>query len=428
MKKLKRIPYCWIAIVFLTLSDRVTFAEPKHPYEKELPENCDESPSTSPRTIQRQIEDLRSPLQGNGSRYLYTGYKKKKIDPAPVVFNKESKGCREWVEAHKLCGVEEFLSAQFLLDQLDYVSYDQFQAEMDSSIHSFLEQIADRKFVVIVDPDKSSEWLLAQFENRLSIKDHDVVLRSDLLSYLKENNKIQDVLILDDAIYSGEQMERYANYVSAPASSVRPIQFHAVVPYATRQGKERLKSSSAGRSDFSVSLYNTQTMNTIKEKARNENITKTLRQMYPENPKAELGDLSSLKDTKTYSPATRTHQFFQFKIPDGFSVITQFLVDNEVRCKDGRSPAKKLEGRCIPEILPPYKIALSPSENTKRRPPSPVERAKNPHTKRTSKRSPSLERRSSLSPGKPRNRSSSLGHRQKGATLIKPSDLESIKE
>ena len=132
--------------------------------------------------------------------------------PISVHFDKQSPECQKWVEAHKVCGEDEYRAAKALLEITDYVSFEDFKVEFAKVLDEFndLNRDSERQFLIVIDKGKSTEWLARLAEPRLKIKNYKMVTLQTLAAELRadpENKKI--IVRMDDAAYTGNQLSEF---------------------------------------------------------------------------------------------------------------------------------------------------------------------------------------------------------------------------
>ncbi|MBF0205929.1 MAG: hypothetical protein HQK53_03485 [Oligoflexia bacterium] len=359
----------------------------------------------------------------------YTGYQRlRNADPAAISFDKDSPNCRLWLFAQTYFPMLSSppiprggfssppfeLLPQFLLEGTKYIDYATFSQEMNQCIDVLLADIGDESFVIVVDEEKSSEWLMAKFEDRFAGKNYSVVLESSLSNFLAIHPEVTNIVRMDDGIYSGEQMSKYAkNVKKILLSQGKRGTLHVVAPYSSEHGKRRVLATSAqaatasphasAASENSSASFAVKFNSRVRIKSINELINekfpdvegggnnrakalllRELQSIYPPGH-PNLGGIGDYElwprllakfqgdKNKAYMEYLKSipNQFFQFKVPDGRSGIEPFLRYNQVRTPPG-SPSRSEEPekiisitgtksrqeinfRCIPYVVPPYK-------------------------------------------------------------------------
>ncbi|MBI2711974.1 MAG: hypothetical protein HYX41_03775 [Bdellovibrio sp.] len=273
-------------------------------------------------------------------------------DPAPIHFNKNSSECQTYIKAMQcLCG-EEFKEdaerAQLLLNSVKYVSFEELQTETRKSIEHFKAQIENRPFLLIHGPiDKSSAWLTQKFANFLPqgnfrVRNYD----DDLSRYWKAHPECKDVLIFDDAIYSGSQIRGIAFGIKKICPD---CQFHAIVPYTTLHGKEIVEKEASPL--FQVHIYSNHIVDSPEQQIKRLSTPNTLEK-----------NMRLIQETKGLQKG-QANFFFQHKIADDLSTI-DFLRLRSVHCGGKTFSLKKKNSKgtpikviipCIPFIQIPYK-------------------------------------------------------------------------
>lgn len=293
------------------------------------------------------------------------------LRPQTIHFDRNSQECRDWVDAHRvLCGEDQYRAAKFLLDQIEYVPYSKFEQLLHRQVKKLLEKIGKERFVIPVEKGKSSEWIFKTVKPLLDANGskYDVIElkpgeSKPLRDYLQSHKGVKHFVRIDDAIYSGTQMEGYfssAIRAFATSGNLNAAQFHLIAGYSTRKGAKLVRDSLLSDSQIRANQLNIQIgapINTIEEIVSNSGsperrrLLETLDKMYSNKSQSPQGTAKGL-----------THLFFQHKVPDNLSVAEDFLRFGYVKCN--QQPVEKVESSqnsipisfdCVPNIVPPYK-------------------------------------------------------------------------
>lgn len=237
---------------------------------------------------------------------------------------------------------------------IEHVDHAAFEGALQLAIQTFLRtnevSIKDGRFIIgIDDPGHSGEWVTA-LAARLLRDSHE--LQETLLIYPdqqlgsssgpSEKKPVQEVLVFDDAIYTGNRLG--ANLLALEDKwSDYEIHFHVVVAASTKYGKDSLEGLKSPDGTFSdntvISVYSGRTLQTVEEIDDNE---------FPD----------VLYESYTIFEGT-TLTYFDHKLPDSMS----FIAPQFPSLEDGKSCLEGLvvnsAGRCrrrVPFVDKPTKV------------------------------------------------------------------------
>jgi len=283
---------------------------------------------------------------------------KKRTSPKRINFNKNSKECKGWVNAHFLLNLMEgesendadktYRTAKTILHTLKYISFKQFKESIYRQFDTFLEKDYSytRKYTLIIDKGKSSEWIsniLKKYLDNLNI----AIMDGDDKRIKLPGNYIR----IDDAIYSGKQMCDYVRQFSVHDEHSK---LFVVCPYQTHFGYNKIKNC-IKETNANVVLYKPivfiETFEELVEKhpaSFDPDFLINLENMYPNNNVTNLPNI-----------------FFQHKVPDQFSGISSFLRYGLITNIRGRivyinvnDTLEMPSFQCVPYIIPPYKKSI----------------------------------------------------------------------
>ena len=158
--------------------------------------------------------------------------------------------CKKWVDKHP-----ENLKpiAQKLIDNINHVSHDDFEASLKNSVNNFnnfLEYQSNKDYVVVIHGrfDKSALWATSLAAKFLKYPPTRIIMLSDP-DFQKTMDKLNpaNIVVIDDAAYSGAQMgsECISNILTT--MSDKPIQgtsnatMHMIIPFMTEAAIERMR-------------------------------------------------------------------------------------------------------------------------------------------------------------------------------------------
>lgn len=285
-------------------------------------------------------------------------------NPSPYQFDKSSVDCKNWIKAMEcLCGQEGGQVAKMIVDAVNFIPFGKLVEEMRKAIENFKKKIGDRKFYVTYDRGKSTQWLTQKFAEYLPKGQFQVVDLSTLKNHLKPNDPIQDVVLLDDALYSGSQVSGTSNIIKQLCPTCH---FHAIVPYSAEHGKKEVEKNRT--SQFQVDVYSQNTLDTIEPALM--------------RTKSDIPDVEKVQKFEKIFGFPRVtfdlaHTFFEHKVPDNKSVMDHFFRMRAAAClgvgviripPHGDEEDRMVEFNCIPRIVPPYKGKTSSLDFTPRTP------------------------------------------------------------
>jgi len=177
---------------------------------------------------------------------------------------------------------EEYVEAAiFVINNTKYVSYDEFRDNLQRSFELFQNSINDQPFYLVYPMQGkigSENWLthllypqirqmnLIGFLNNKDNKDNKDNILADIPS---ESN----ILLIDDAIYSGCNMAGTIDGMSYPDARKKNFTFHLVVPYTTKDGRKTIEGVNSQR--FNVVFYSVVEMvNTDKLSGNNPSVAR----------------------------------------------------------------------------------------------------------------------------------------------------------
>ncbi|MDD4202882.1 MAG: hypothetical protein PHQ52_05390, partial [Candidatus Omnitrophica bacterium] len=155
--------------------------------------------------------------------------------------------------------------ARFISDNITYVDQQQFEDGVQESVRRFSMDCTEPFGLFLLEgkngEKKSNEWVYALAQEK-GLREPDSIVYSvdddydrnteDMLDWLNDNPDINDILFIDDAAYSGDQIynwvEAIANawreYVDENdiSSEDRELTIHIVVPFMSKDAFDRIES------------------------------------------------------------------------------------------------------------------------------------------------------------------------------------------
>jgi hypothetical protein len=237
-----------------------------------------------------------------------------------------------------------------------YIGFDALQEGLFRTVEDF-KMKCDRPYIAFIPggKDKSTDWIFriarkfgmpppaatAQIRSGAEIEDEIDGLKKTLL----DNPDITDIVLVDDAAYSGTRIFEWVIEISNMAESInRDINIHILVPFMTNTAQATIERATASKAK--VVVYDHKIIKTVYD----------LLQEVEEDRRAALAALLyRIYDVKPESIKEKTLAYLIDKEPEGPSV----LETRPVKDDDG---AKKIygvfEGAVIDE-RGPYKLHLN---------------------------------------------------------------------
>ena len=245
----------------------------------------------------------------------------------------DRKKAEEWINAYeKRKDLQEL--AKFIVDNITYVDQETFEKALSQAVTKFNKECI-RPFGVCLlgalsnetdEEMKSNAWAYRIAREKELPEPKGVVhsvspsdAADQLKDWLLSNPGVNDILFIDDASYSGKQLNDWLqfalmNIFQDEGLKSRPITIHIAIPYMTNNAKAMAHASAKYVRDMpgcniEVKLYDQMiipTVNEIFDKATPSNREKLMADMQ------KIYGRGSLKKTLFY---------FQHKQPDYYSVI-----------------------------------------------------------------------------------------------------------
>ena len=148
-----------------------------------------------------------------------------------------------------------------------YISFNEFLYALKINLEKFKDNIKNKPYILYCDKDwyrqglyrKSNGWISLIILKLLKETNYFLVTSQDRLSKLKAEGYKGDVLMLDDAAYSGTQMERNLSEIKSKIDTSSKI--HLILPYMSQYTREAWLFSfydvcNSGTCDKQVVIYN----------------------------------------------------------------------------------------------------------------------------------------------------------------------------
>lgn len=134
-----------------------------------------------------------------------------------------------------------------ILDNTYHISYSKFKEELINRFNKILKDVNNHIIYVYIDNycddylEKSNYWIYQLLNNYLLNTDYKIsinIIHNLSSKQLKDDDTI---LLIDDCIYSGEQMKHIINDMSNEHNY--KFNFYILVPYASNHGIEKIRNT-----------------------------------------------------------------------------------------------------------------------------------------------------------------------------------------
>lgn len=221
--------------------------------------------------------------------------------------------------------------AEFFFGKISHISQDEFESALEQSIRMCVDVCGQA--LVIFNPDKtarkSNTWvyqialeknLLPQQTNAVTAEEYDLQKGGiSLGKLLRSEDAPQQVMLLDDACYSGAQITHIIKNMAFGYEKLTGQTLHLVIPFVTSRAKQSIRDA-AEEVGIKVKFYDIQTpkTKTIRE------IMDDLLQEDPAKHKRILEILKKIYETDLEYQMGKTLFYFDHKKPDRVSILTGY--------------------------------------------------------------------------------------------------------
>ena len=150
-------------------------------------------------------------------------------------------------EAYIAASPEESQEAiKAMLDEVECVTFEKFEKALKETVTDLNSQIPkDQDYVILVRKKKSNKWVAELALPHLTKLPKDAIDLDNLETYLEEHPEVKNVVLFDDASYSGEQMTRFVQDKAVGAFEARQMTdftVHVAAPYMTKVAKGKISA------------------------------------------------------------------------------------------------------------------------------------------------------------------------------------------
>lgn len=257
-----------------------------------------------------------------------------------------------------------------IFQNLEYVSWQHFYRDLIECIERCLSALPRGHRIGLFtgsDRRKSNYWLSKHFLRYLKQNYPERFRQIDIIDKFNVNDNVDHVVFIDDASYSGWQMNNIVDGVSQSRFlSPEPVTCHVIVPYVSSIAlkllqsiestvvyyKHTMKSLAQGMSEAGVEVWNGQSIATQKQ----INNTILANEIFGEHfaapqtilPRQSMYFQSSLEIASSYNIVSTIPLYFQHKVADSISAPSTILASGKVSnfCSD-KSPIVFIDN-CVP--------------------------------------------------------------------------------
>ena len=284
----------------------------------------------------------------------------------------------EFINSHEDPEVREL--ARFLTSNISYISQDEFENSMAKAVSAFRQSMAGKPFVSYIPygANRSNRWAyriaeargLSRAENIFYIADEKVPLdqtdpESFIEWHMKNHPNVKDVAYVDDAAYSGRQLENILDQFSWYAEDGKyldNITVHLVIPYVSSEARSKIYAFNKKIKDKGLSMR-------VALHENKTDKTETISEMFEGLKDSDnalhkrLWPLFSKVYDYDGNRSNKTMFYFQHKTPDIFSFFSVEKNRSMVPLLEG--PVVDGEGKYVsqmalaPPVMPPYSAGYS---------------------------------------------------------------------
>lgn len=162
-------------------------------------------------------------------------------------------------------------AATFVLNNSEYVTFNKFRDKLQQSFDLFQDNIGNQPFYLVYPTQGkigSENWLTHLLYPQ--IKQLNLVgILDNSTNILAKIPSGSNVVLIDDAIYSGCNMAGTIDEMSYPCGNSKTFRFHLIVPYAKEEGIRTVSGDVSKK--FVYNFYSVVTM-TDTDKLSNDNL------------------------------------------------------------------------------------------------------------------------------------------------------------
>lgn len=277
---------------------------------------------------------------------------------------------RRWIASHSP-GVRDAVEAA--ASKVRHVSQEEFEKSLGKCADQLMEVIAgigvpdNFEFSVYGQPHKSNKWVYRLAEDHLSPLTPQSFLDAKICSSYEPDSVPKNIMIFDDATYSGEQLSRIIRDIYSQVSSVQfenpdiPMpKVWICIPFMTNKGEKNVRSAFEGTGiEFFMAEH--ERIDTLQELFKSDPDTlSVLDSMWGFSWAEVLSGARDMPPEKIKHLEARAESqgliYFDHKVGDGLSFPKAL---GEGLVLDSRKRVVRDGFNIIPETRPPYKKELA---------------------------------------------------------------------
>ncbi len=285
--------------------------------------------------------------------------------PPLIEHPKDESKWQNWIAKHpEKPGYLRYF-AEIILEKIKYISHTELEKKLEKTAINFNREMGDDEYIVFQPgEDKSNGWCYSQLVRNKVIKKAENIFfykSNRLPAYLKDN-KINHIVIIDDASFSGLQVRETIDIInqklrtkSEKEKTEQLLNIHIVIPYMTNYAESKIQKSiddiskKKNSPKFELHIHEFCKFKTVKEMLNEKHILKN--KQYGRNI---IGLFKNI-----YGNLYRGLIYFDHKTASTKSVLAiekNTIFNGAVPKKEGNryisDPEKKTP--IMPEIIPPY--------------------------------------------------------------------------
>lgn len=242
---------------------------------------------------------------------------------------------QKWIAQHPSLDQK---TAKRFTKNITYISYDKFLERLQASIDSFKKAIQNEPYIIVVPAEssrKSNFWVASLAQKYLQDTSLTQILKdTQLPDYLAQHENIHNLVCLDDASYSGQQMEDFIQEIKNANAKYSNLKFYLIIPFMAKAAEEKLKH---------YWISDRLKMYCLSELFRSQD--------------EALVRKNATEATSRTPPGSLALTYFAHKIADVWSVHASLIYGTPLGTpeREWSTPPKGKTARLLPQFTPPYK-------------------------------------------------------------------------
>ncbi len=255
---------------------------------------------------------------------------------------------RRWVNAHPR---KWRPLIRLIAKNIHHVSQEKFEEALQEAVDDFKSKFSGSYLMMNLEmsqPD-SVEWVRSLVLEKGLPAPVNPDLSQSMIEALRANPEVLDVVIADDASYTGDALGSYILRIQEHFPE-RKLRFHVLVPFMTRASVSTVKKKVSERTPSKIYFYKHRQIETLEEilKKASPKYIQMAKELYA----GHHSDLN-FDDYNFEHDKVRTLTYFDHKVPDTLSFFKHIL-DGWVLGLNGRFQVSKGRFSLIPKTVEPY--------------------------------------------------------------------------